>query len=154
VPNLGDQPGFSEGGFKEGKEMRKADQASQCRRQLVDSLDHLGQLAHMAQERSGIVRASLYSRGRRCGKAGCRCTRGKLHREMAVSVYHCGQSRRVPLEGLEIEDLSKLAGNYRRFRETRAEMVKTFGRLLKMFDQLGRIREVELKNLRRKSRSA
>ena len=73
---------------------------------------------------------------------------------MVVSVYRSGQSRQVPLDGVEIEDLSKLAGNYRRFRETRAEMVKTFGRLLKTFDQLGRIREVELKNLRRNTQSA
>jgi uncharacterized protein DUF6788 len=36
-------------------------------------------LAKGLPDLEGLLRGSLVEQGRRCGKAGCRCTRGELH---------------------------------------------------------------------------
>lgn len=141
MPNIRNQPGITEG---RGKRMNKNHQASRCRQRIVGLLEHLCWLSKVAQERSGMLRASFYQRRRRCGKRGCRCARGKLHRSMALAIRSNGQSRLVSLEGVNMEKISEMVSNYRRFRQTRAKMVSTFGELLKMVDRMGKLREVEL----------
>lgn len=62
-------------------------QLNSRRRRLVEALPDLG----------AVLRGSVISQGRRCGKEGCRCARGELH---GPYVYlslgrHQGESRLV-----------------------------------------------------------
>ena len=43
----------------------------------------------------GIVRGSLLSRRRVCGKAGCKCTRGELHESLYLVVTEKGRTRQL-----------------------------------------------------------
>lgn len=43
----------------------------------------------------GIVRGSLLTRRRVCGKAGCKCTRGKLHESLYLVITEKGRTRQL-----------------------------------------------------------
>jgi hypothetical protein len=124
-------------------------QASRYRQQIADHLQEIGRLMQSAQERSEMLAGSFYERRRRCGKRGCRCAQGRLHRDMALAVRRNGSRRLLSLAELEMDRVTALTGNYRRFRQARAEMVRVFGGLLKRFDELGRLRQIEVRHLAR-----
>ena len=127
--------------------MMDNDRASQLRQKINEEIKNMQNLIVVAQERSGILRASLYQRRRRCGREGCRCNQGKLHRDMALAVRSNGQSRLVCLTAMNLERARVLTANYRRFRQARAEIVHTFGRVLKDFDTLGQLRRVKVQDI-------
>ena len=43
----------------------------------------------------GILRGSLLLRRRVCGKAGCKCTRGKLHESLYLVITEKGKTRQL-----------------------------------------------------------
>ena len=120
-------------------------QASNVRQQILKLLEHLERLAQAVQGKSSMVRGSLYQRRCKCGKPGCRCAKGRLHRTAALSVYREGRSRPVSLKDINLDRLAECVDNYRGFRKTRAEIVTTCALLLKAVDRLGKLREIELR---------
>ncbi len=52
------------------------------------------QLAQLVAQR-GILRGSLLVRRRVCGKAGCRCTRGKLHESLYLVITERRRTRQL-----------------------------------------------------------
>jgi len=52
------------------------------------------QLAQLVAQR-GILRGSLLLRRRVCGKAGCKCTRGKLHESLYLVITEKGKARQL-----------------------------------------------------------
>lgn len=123
-------------------------QASRCRQRIVDCLGELQHLAQVALGYSPLIRGSLYVYRRRCGKAGCRCARGRLHRGQALGVSHGGRSRAVPLAGLDRDKLAEHVAAYRGLRRARATMVRTFAQLLREADRLEQLREIPVERLR------
>ena len=51
-------------------------------------------LAQLVAQR-GILRGSLLVRRRVCGKAGCQCTRGKLHESLYLVITERGRTRQL-----------------------------------------------------------
>lgn len=133
--------------------MSESQRASRCRQQIRDCLAELQRLAGMAQGRAPLVRGSLYTYRRRCGKSGCRCSRGEMHTGHAFSVRDAGRSRVVSTVGLDRAALTEAVYGYRELRRARAEMVRTFGEMLRQVDLMERLREVDVKRLRRASRA-
>ena len=123
-------------------------QASRLRRRMGEDLQVLARLAQAAQERSAMLAGSCYERRRRCGKRGCRCAQGRLHRGMALAVKSDGRRRLLSLGAVEMDKIVPLTGSYRRMRQARAEMVRVFGELLNAFDALGRLRQIGIGPLR------
>lgn len=122
--------------------------ASLLRQRILEQVGLLGRLAQAASERSALLAASLYERRRRCGKPRCRCARGQLHRNPTLAVMGpAGCRRAVSVAEADFEKISSLTTSHRRFRQTRAEMVRAFGALLETFDALGRLRRVEAEKL-------
>ncbi len=54
----------------------KVDLSSRTTRQLRD---RRRRLARSMPDVTGLIAGSVVEQGRRCGKEGCRCTRGELH---------------------------------------------------------------------------
>ena len=54
----------------------KVDLSSRTTRQLRD---RRRRLARSLPDVAGLIAGSVVEQGRRCGKEGCRCTRGELH---------------------------------------------------------------------------
>lgn len=116
------------------------DAASRCRQRIRDCLDGLGRLAAATQGRGPMIRGSFYAYRRRCGKSGCRCSRGKLHVGQALSVSEAGRSRVVPMAGMDDDVIALGVRAWREHRRTRAEMTQVFGLMLEAIDRLADLR--------------
>lgn len=73
-----------------------------------------------------------------CGKPRCRCLKGQLHEGWCVSYNQQGRRvhRTIPRE--RIGKLREMYGRYRDLRSQRAELGRTFARMLELFDRLER----------------
>lgn len=132
--------------------MSKQVQAARARQSIRALTELLQGQAQRVMGHALLVRGSFYRYRRRCGKASCRCVRGALHAGQAFAIRAGGRSRTLPLTGVDREELSQCVGAYRELRRVRAEMVRTFGELLKQVDNLERLREIGLERLKRRGR--
>ncbi len=88
------------------------------------------------QEHPPLVRGSLQTLRRRCGKAGCRCERGRRH-ETFVFVDRSAGARKVrKVASEEQRRLRKLTGRYRELRNLRARLSKLHVEVLECCDRL------------------
>lgn len=132
--------------------MSKYAQAARTRQQVLALTELLQGQIRRVMGHGPLVRGSLYRYQRRCGKTNCRCARGALHAGQAFATRTGGRSRTLPLTGVDREKLFQCVGAYRELRRVRAEMVRTFGELLKQMDKLERFREIGLERLKRRGR--
>lgn len=123
--------------------------SSRLRQRLQEQLRSLESLAGVSLGRSGMLQGSLYERRRRCGRPRCRCAQGRLHKSLALAVGPARSRRIVTVSRMEAETVRSLTLGYRQFREARAGMARTFGALVRTFDELGRLRIVGVQDLRR-----
>jgi hypothetical protein len=132
--------------------MNKQGQASRARQRILALTELLQGQARRVMGHAPLVRGSFYRYRRRCGKSSCRCARGALHAGEAFSIRAGGRSRTLPLTGVDREELALCVEAYRELRRVRAEMVRTFGEMLKQADKLERLREIGLERLKRRGR--
>ena len=69
----------------------------------------LAQLLHDHE----MIRGSVVSMARRCGKAGCRCVRGEKHVSLYLSVKIEGKRRMVYIPAHLEEEVRRRVGAYR-----------------------------------------
>ena len=119
-------------------------------------------LLHLAEEIKGLVepffsdrpviKGTVYELKRRCGKPGCKCTRGELHARMVVSASEGGKTRlQVIPHGFLVEVQAKVR-RYQELRRVRARLGELYREMLKGMDQMEGMRREELSSLGRKRR--
>lgn len=123
--------------------------SSRLRQRLQEQLRSLESLAGVSLGRSGMLRGSLYERRRRCGRPRCHCAQGRLHRSMALAVGSARSRRIVTVSRLDEERVRSLTLGYQQFREARVGMARVFRALARTFDELGRLRCMDVRGLRR-----
>jgi len=116
--------------------------SSQLRKRLQKSQREIGDLLRVLKQRPPLIRGSVYALRRQCGKSGCRCQEGHLHESWVLSVPEKGRKRlRVVPKGKRMT-WEQMSERYRRFRHTRARLVKLFSEIIKLVDELERERTV------------
>ena len=85
-----------------------------------------------------LVRGSVYDLHTRCGKPSCHCAsdQGPLHTSTVISWSEHGKTRLRTLPSGELSHFRRWAADYRRFRQTRAALVKLHQRILAHIDRL------------------
>ena len=132
--------------IQRGSDRRKL---SQLRRSLVRLTGEVRGLIDPFLSDKPVIKGSLYELRRKCGKPGCKCAGGELHRSMVVSASEKGRkSLRVIPRGFLVEVRAKVR-RYRRLRRSRARLVETHGRMLKVMDELERMRREEVPRVER-----
>ncbi len=116
--------------------------ASQLRKQLQQCHREVGDLLRMLKQRRPLVRGNVYNLRRKCGKAGCRCQDGDLHQSWVLSVPEKGRKRMRAVPKGKRTQWQPMAERYRRFRRSRARLVKLFTEILGLVDELERERTV------------
>ena len=129
--------------------MASSRQVSRLRLKLLNQIETLRRLAEVSLGSSRLLAGSLYERRRRCGRPRCRCARGRLHRGMALAVGSKSRRRVVSLVGTDLDAVESSILGYRRLRQTRADMTCVFKELVKTFDELGRLRCMDARDLPR-----
>jgi len=116
--------------------------ASRLRKQLQQCQREVGDLLGMLKQRRPLVRGNVYNLRRKCGKAGCRCQDGHLHESWVLSVPEKGSKRMRAVPKAKRTQWQSMTERYRRFRRTRARLVKLFAEVIKLVDKLERERTV------------
>ena len=96
------------------------------------------QLQVLLSTRQRMRRGSFVVLGKKCGKAGCACTRGHLHPTRYLSASEQGRTRRVYVSAEQAAAVKAGAERYQRFRRARAQLVKLSTRTVALADRLQR----------------
>lgn len=92
------------------------------------------------QGREPIIRGSVYTRRRRCGKLRCRCLRGHPHQDRVLAVRRAG---RVSVRGLDPAAdaaIEEGVAAWHGFRRQRGELAAACRGLLRAVDRLATLR--------------
>lgn len=122
---------------------RDLDKLSRLRGVLREALGELEKTLEVAFERSALVKGNVYELARKCGKPSCACAQGRLHRSPVLSWSHQGKTR---LRTIPAEKLDRVRANsqcYLRHRRARAQVTEIHQQILKLFDQIERLRREE-----------
>jgi len=94
------------------------------------------QLRVLLSARQRMRRGSFVVLGKKCGKAGCACTRGQLHPTRYLSASEQGHTRMVYVPAEQAAAVKAGAERYQRFRRARAQLVKLSTRTVALADRL------------------
>ncbi len=94
------------------------------------------QLEVLLSTRQRLVRGSFVVLGKKCGKAGCACTRGALHATRYLSASEQGHTRMVYVSAAQAAAVKSAAERYQRFRRARAQVVKLSTQTVALADRL------------------
>ena len=100
----------------------------------------LAELIEVGYERKPMVKGTVYELARKCGKAGCACTRGQLHRSMVLSWSEEGRTRLLSIPAERVKGLREKSERYTQYRAARAEVTRVQRRILKLLDQIEKLR--------------
>lgn len=95
--------------------------------------DQVDQVLH---EPGPLIRGTLVTRARVCGKSGCHCVRGELHVSKALSVGVAGALRQVHVPAGDEVAVADKTERYRRLRRARTTLVALGSETLRWVDQL------------------
>lgn len=115
-----------------------AELSSRLRLRLRQALEkHQKQVDQLVGESGPLIRGTFGTRGRICGAAGCRCTRGELHESKYLSAREAGQTRQVHVPAGDEVEIQEGVERYRRFRQVKAELAESAKEELELAEQLG-----------------
>jgi len=78
-----------------------------------------------------LLKGTVLERGMRCGKAGCRCTKGHPHVYLVITWKEKGKSRMVYVDERRREDALAWSANYRKFKELLRQHTDVLVRMVK-----------------------
>lgn len=120
---------------------------SRVRQRVRELYEEMDQILEVFLRRAPLLKGCIYESRRRCGKAGCVCTKGQLHTSKVLAYRGEGRQRNLSPSVPELGPLEGMTSEYQRFRRSRQRWVKAHAELLKCVDLLERHR-VELGNQR------
>lgn len=111
---------------------------SALRRRLVELCRLIEAILDELDTEHSTFAGVVYRLRTRCGKPTCVCLEGDLHTAWCAS-YAEGDRRRLrTVTPARLQELKAQAERYRRLRQQRAKIAKTFRELLRVFDRLER----------------
>lgn len=117
---------------------------SRLRQSLVQLADEVRHFVDPFLSDSAVIKGSVYELKRKCGKPGCKCAQGELHRRMVVSASEKGKTKlRVIPRGFFVEVQSKVQG-YQKLRGARARLVEVHKKILRVMDEMEAMRREEV----------
>jgi hypothetical protein len=116
--------------------MQSPAQLSRIRQALVQLREEFGQLLEVFLARDSLVKGSVYTLRRQCGKPTCACARGDLHGSVVLSWSEAGRTRLRTLPPGRRGDVRAAVRRYQRFRRARARLVKLHAEMLALIDAL------------------
>lgn len=91
----------------------------------------------LLSERGPLIRGTYGTRGRVCGKTGCRCTRGELHESQYLSASDRGKVRQVHVPAKDEVMVAEGVVRYRRFWQLRRRLAELGTVELELAERLG-----------------
>ena len=118
---------------------------SRLRQVLRQVAGELPQLVKPVLDDRPVIKGSVYEIQRRCGKPGCRCARGALHRSMVLSTSEHGRTKLRTIPRGSLTAVRQKVAAYQQIRRARARLVKTHQKMIEIIDQIEALRREEMK---------
>ena len=118
---------------------------SRLRQALLQLAGELPQLVKLVLADRAVIKGSVYEIKRRCGKPGCKCARGELHKAMVLSTSEQGRTKLRVIPRGRLTDVRQKVAAYQQIRRVRAQLVKTHQKMLEIIDQIEALRREEMK---------
>ena len=125
---------------------------SRLRQQIYELQREHARLVQRMLKSRGMLKGSVVTLARRCGKPGCKCNRGEKHKRKYLSISDGEKTRMIYLKPGMAMKVGEAAERYRRFRSARARLVKVQKEVLDLFNQLEEIQREELNGKRGKKK--
>jgi hypothetical protein len=91
-----------------------------------------------------VIKGSVYELKRKCGKPGCRCTKGQLHRSLVLSSSEKGRTRlQIIPQGFLLEIKTKVQ-RYQKLRRSRQRLGEVQRKMLQVMDEMETMRREEM----------
>jgi len=97
-----------------------------------------------------VIKGTAYELKRRCGKPGCKCARGELHRRMVVSASEEGTTHLRVIPRGYLAEVQEKVGRYQELRRIRARLGAIYQKMLEVMDEMEAMRREELAAVGRK----
>jgi len=94
-----------------------------------------------------VIKGTVYELKRRCGKPGCKCARGELHRRMVVSASEEGKTHIQVIPGGFLVEVEDKVRRYRELRHVRARLGEIHRKMLEAMDEMETMRREEVAQL-------
>ena len=94
-----------------------------------------------------VIKGTVYELKRRCGKPGCKCARGELHRRMVVSASEEGKTRLQVIPGGFLVEVENKVRRYQELRHVRARLGEIHRKMLEVMDAMEAMRREEVAQL-------
>lgn len=120
--------------------MTTRERESKRRQEIRQRQDSLCALIGRLQCGGPMIKGSVYSRSRRCGKPQCRCARGEPHRDRVLAVRQGGRMAIRRLDASVDSATGEAVLAWRLFRRHRAELARACRNLLRAVDGLAALR--------------
>jgi hypothetical protein len=114
---------------------------SRLRQDLRRLLADMQRCVEVAFGRGPLIKGNVYELARKCGKPGCVCTRGQLHRSMALSWSHRGKTRLMSVPAARLLELREKSEEYLRVRAARARVSVICKEVLAVMDRMEKLRK-------------
>jgi hypothetical protein len=123
--------------------MQKDQRLSRLRQALDSCLEELDALLDVFKDqRTEMVKGTVYVLRRRCGKPTCACATGELHASRVLTWSEEGRSRILSIPAERVEELKERTRRYQRFRKARARLVKLHAKMLDIIDRIEEARRL------------
>ena len=96
---------------------------SRMRQSLVQISNETIKLIQPFLSDRAVIKGSVYELKRKCGKPGCKCAKGQLHRRMVVSSSEKGKTRLQIIPGGFLVEIRAKVRRYQELRRARARLV-------------------------------
>ena len=117
-----------------------AERLSRLRQSLRRLRDELGQRLESVLARAPVVKGTVYALRRRCGKATCHCAAGTPHPSWVLSWSAGGRTRLRAVPPGRLGALRQQTRAYQRLRRARARLGALHREMLRVIDQIERLR--------------
>lgn len=123
---------------------------SRLRQTLLQLTDEIKGLVGPFFSDRPVIKGTVYELKRRCGKSGCKCTRGELHARMVVSASEGGKTRLQVIPQRLLVEVQGKVRRYQEVRRVRARLGEIYRKMLQVMDQMEGMRREELSALEKK----
>jgi len=117
---------------------------SRLRQSLVQLVDEVGQLVDPFLSNKSIIKGSVYELKRKCGKPGCKCAKGELHRSMVVSTSEKGKTKLRVIPRGSLVEVERKVRRYQKLRRVRTRLVEVHKKVLQVMDEMEAMRREEV----------
>jgi hypothetical protein len=125
---------------------------SQFRQALVRLAGEIRGLVEPCLSDKPVIKGTVYELKRRCGKPGCKCARGELHRRMVVSASEEGKTRLQVIPCGYLVEAQEKVRRYQELRRMRTRLGEVHQKMLEVMDGMEAMRREELASLGKRRR--